>query len=330
MSYSNNLQVYFLGVTLREKLRVRLFTPTFLKKAKKAFFKKSSAAILNAKPQYVKTYIMKNFLKIIILLLTFNFTFSQETDPAFLAQKATFNRQEKDKKMALERVKNSGTFDLENQFSQSRLLLHQDLYKQLIEISQKQIAFLENNAILMQNQEYQTKLQTFKSELEYYKSESIKANAFQPYVNPNVVADINPYYKDDGFRYEQVFEQIKQEKTDLAFFLADFKKRISQCSSKMCWDCKGTGKVKEKSGTKTIRGTNDVWAAQSRIVNTSTGNVTTSYGFNKVSTATEIYNYIDVGCKKCAATGKCASSSCIEYNKYRVAINKYFPDLCVD
>lgn len=272
-------------------------------------------------------------MKIIITIVFFlilKSSFAQETDAAFLSQKAVFNKTEKEKKMSLERVANSGKYDLENQFSQSRLMLHQDLYKEFIEICQKQITFLENNAVLLSIPEYQAKLETFKTELNYHKAQAIKTTFFEPYKNPNQVADVNPYYKDDGFRYEQIFEKIKEEKTDLAFFLADFKKRISQCSSKMCWDCKGTGKVKEKSGTKTIRGTDDVWTAQSRTVNTSTGHVNTSYGFNKVSTSREVDNYIDVGCKKCAATGKCASSSCIEYSKYQVAIDKYFPDLCIE
>ncbi len=273
---------------------------------------------------------MKKIFILIALLTITSRTFSQENNEAFLGQKAIFNRNEKDKKLSLERVKNSGTYDLDGQFSQSRLLLHQDLYKEFIGICQKQIDFLTNNSVLLAIPEYQTKLTAFKTEIEYHREQAIKTTFFEPYKNPNAVADVNPYYKDDGFRYEQIFEQIKQEKTDLAFFLADFKKKILQCSSKMCWECKGTGKVKEKSGTKTIRGTDDVWAAQSKIVNTSTGNVTTSYGFNRVSTSREVDNYIDVGCKKCAATGKCASSSCIEYSKYKPAIDKYFPDLCMD
>jgi hypothetical protein len=253
-----------------------------------------------------------------------------ETDENYIAQKMSFNRINKEKKLSFERVKNSGTYDLENQFSKSRLLLHQDLYKEFIAICEKEIVLLEKSNVLLQNNDYVAKLNLCKSELNYYKIESVKTNDFKPYKDPNEVADVNPYKVNDGFRYEQIFAQIEQEKTDIAFFKADFKKKIIQCSSKMCWECKGSGKVKEKSGTETIYGSNDVWTPQTKTVNTSTGHVETSYDFNKVSTTTQVDKYIDVDCKKCAGSGKCASSGCIEYEKYKVAINKYFPELCIE
>jgi hypothetical protein len=65
----------------------------------------------------------------------------------------------------------------------------------------------------------------------------------------------------------------------------------------------GNGTRKVVTGYTTKTSSEDVWTAQKKTVNTSTGHIHTDYGFAKQSVTTQVPNYKTLPCDKCNGKG---------------------------
>ena len=248
-----------------------------------------------------------------------------------------FQKLDKEKNRAFERVKNSGTPDLENnQFSQQKLMMHRGFYSEFLTKLETEIEFLKSSTVLLKNPEFVIKSTQLNFEFTYYQEAALKTGNFVAYQNPNNNYKIpgREYANENAGYYEKIKADIEKQKVEdlaeIAEFKTSLKLLIQKCSSKTCSHCNGKGTTKQKTGTETNYTTNDVWREQTKTVNTSTGNTNSTYGFNKERVATTKDVYSDIACKQCIGTGKCVSKSCIDYEKNAVLVRNFFPDLCLE
>lgn len=115
-------------------------------------------------------------------------------------------------------------------------------------------------------------------------------------------AEIAKYY--EAIKQKKFFEDVEQQqKENLAARKIQFETIVTNCKKSMCWSCLGKGTQQVISGYTSKTSTEDVWQAQSKVVNTSTGSVTTNYGFTKTAVTSQVPNYKTVSCDKCSGKG---------------------------
>jgi tetratricopeptide (TPR) repeat protein len=137
--------------------------------------------------------------------------------------------------------------------------------------------------------------------------------------------DVVKYY--EGIKRRTALKEIeKAQQSNLEARKKQFDALIANSKKAMCWSCMGKGTKQVVTSYTTKTSSEDVWTAQQKTVNTSTGSVRTDYGFSKQSVTTQVPNYKTVPCDKCDGKGTDGITISKQIRRqYADVIKAYYP-----
>jgi hypothetical protein len=256
---------------------------------------------------------------------------SAEEATAYTAEWQQYSRLKKEREKAAVRIKNASVYDRGVQYTRPRLNLLTTLYREFIISAQTETDFVnaaqvisKNEQVVYENKQLQQKIIIAASDKENLKNEVayIDADVKEEILPTNIIDKV---YSDVDL--EALKEKIDYLKKEADLLKPEFDAILAKCAKEDCSDCDGKGKKVSFSYSAPQTTTQDVWTAQSGVVNTSTGNVEYSYGFSKQTTTTYNNTTITSKCDACNGAGKRLSYRCLDVKKYARVIAKYYPNL---
>jgi hypothetical protein len=259
---------------------------------------------------------------------------SVEQANAYAAEWSQYTNLKKIREKAALRIKNASVYDRGVQYTKPRINLLNTLYKEYIISCQNEESFVanakeitKNEAVVYETNQLQQKISWAQLDKENLKNEIayIDADVKDEVIPTNIIDKVY-----DDVDLDQLKSQIDYLKKEADLLKPEFDAILKKCSHENCSDCSGKGEKVSFSISTPQTSTQDVWTAQSGVVNTSTGNVTYSYGFSKQSVTTYSNTTIMSKCDACNGTGKRLSFRCLDVQKYARVIAKYYPNLLTE
>lgn len=265
----------------------------------------------------------------------YKFVPSIENQAKYNTELAQYNKLVKAKNIGETRLKNASVFDQGLLYSKARIALLYNFHSEYQTQIQAILDFVKDSEILKQNESINTTLWPLYEAIGKSMNNQELLATTLPYEDPNTLPDVDPRKLKPRIREEAdlaaIKAQVEYEKNEAEILKPEFDAIVTQCGSKSCYRCNGTGKEKKWAGMTTVTSREEVWSPSTAVVNTSTGNVSyQDYGFKSQTVSRQEARYVDATCYRCSGQGKCFKYECIDTIKYKKVIAKYYPNICYD